>query len=169
MVALAGVFRKTPFKNGKMTADLAIRVLSGERPDDIPIVHNSNLRAIVDWRALQRWHIPESALPPVQHRPVPANQLSLGARQEVFPCRHRNHICADVADSGDVLASRPAAGASKIKLAPHQRSSPHGRGGRPISRLGYRHPNRSQSMVRRSANHVRDFRGQQRWSRRRLP
>jgi PAS domain S-box-containing protein len=26
-------------------------------------VHNSDLRAIVDWRALQRWHIPESALP----------------------------------------------------------------------------------------------------------
>jgi PAS domain S-box-containing protein len=60
---VGGVF-KDPVQEWKMTADLAIRVLSGERPDDIPIVHNSNLRAIVDWRALQRWHLPESALPP---------------------------------------------------------------------------------------------------------
>lgn len=60
---VGGVF-KDPVQEWKMTGDLAIRVLSGERPDDIPIVHNSDLRAIVDWRALQRWHIPESALPP---------------------------------------------------------------------------------------------------------
>jgi PAS domain S-box-containing protein len=59
---VGGVF-KDPVQEWKMTGDLAIRVLSGERPDDIPIVHNSDLRPIVDWRALQRWHIPESALP----------------------------------------------------------------------------------------------------------
>jgi PAS domain S-box-containing protein len=59
---VGGVF-KDPVQEWKMTADLAMRVLSGERADDIPIVHNSDLRAIVDWRELQRWHIPESALP----------------------------------------------------------------------------------------------------------
>jgi PAS domain S-box-containing protein len=53
-------------------ADIATRVLSGERPDNIPIAHNSDLQVRVDWRALRRWHIPESALPPgsvVLYRP----------------------------------------------------------------------------------------------------
>ena len=59
---VGGVF-KDPVQEWKLTAGLALRVLSGERADDIPIVHNSDLRAVVDWRELQRWHIPESALP----------------------------------------------------------------------------------------------------------
>jgi ABC-type uncharacterized transport system substrate-binding protein len=43
---------------------VAARVLSGERPENIPIVHSSGLRVRVDWRQLHRWHIPESRLPP---------------------------------------------------------------------------------------------------------
>jgi signal transduction histidine kinase len=39
-------------------------VLSGERPENIPIVHGSGLQVHVDWQALRRWNIPESALPP---------------------------------------------------------------------------------------------------------
>ena len=45
------------------TAEIAARVLSGERPENIAIAHNSDLQVTVDWRALRRWHIPESALP----------------------------------------------------------------------------------------------------------
>lgn len=45
------------------TADLATQVLSGVRPEDIPIVHDSDLQVQVDWRALQQWQIPESAVP----------------------------------------------------------------------------------------------------------
>ena len=45
-------------------AGIAARVLSGERPDDIPIEHSTAVQVQVDWRALRRWHIPESALPP---------------------------------------------------------------------------------------------------------
>ena len=45
------------------TGNLAAQVLSGVRPEDIPIVHNSDLQVQVDWRALQRWQIPESAVP----------------------------------------------------------------------------------------------------------
>jgi PAS domain S-box-containing protein len=30
----------------------------------IPVVRNTDVRATVDWRALQRWHISDSALPP---------------------------------------------------------------------------------------------------------
>ena len=44
--------------------EIVARVLSGERPENIPIVHDSDLQVHVDWRELQRWHIPESALPP---------------------------------------------------------------------------------------------------------
>jgi signal transduction histidine kinase len=43
---------------------VAARVLSGERPENIPIVHSSDLQVRVDWRQLHRWHIPESRLPP---------------------------------------------------------------------------------------------------------
>jgi PAS domain S-box-containing protein len=51
-------------KDAAVTGEIAARVLSGERAEDIPVVHQSYLRATVDWRALRRWHIPESALPP---------------------------------------------------------------------------------------------------------
>jgi PAS domain S-box-containing protein len=42
---------------------LAARVLKGERPDNIPILHLSSPQNRVDWRALHRWNIPESVLP----------------------------------------------------------------------------------------------------------
>ena len=45
-------------------AVMAARVLSGEPIAKIPIAHIAGLRNTVDRRALQRWHIPESALPP---------------------------------------------------------------------------------------------------------
>jgi PAS domain S-box-containing protein len=51
-------------KNAALTADIAARILSGERADNIPAVHNTDVRVTVDWRALQRWHVPDSALPP---------------------------------------------------------------------------------------------------------
>jgi PAS domain S-box-containing protein len=41
-----------------------IRVLNGERPEDIPVMNDSSFQVKVDWRALRHWHIPESALPP---------------------------------------------------------------------------------------------------------
>jgi PAS domain S-box-containing protein len=53
-----------PIADAVLTGQLAARVLSGERPDDIPAAQNSNPVITVDWRQLQRWNIPESALPP---------------------------------------------------------------------------------------------------------
>jgi len=47
-----------------LAGQLAARVLSGERADDIPVVQNSNVLVSVDWRQLRRWNIPEAALPP---------------------------------------------------------------------------------------------------------
>jgi PAS domain S-box-containing protein len=51
-------------KEDSRLGELAARILLGERPEDIPVVHASDLQVRVDWRALRRWHIPESALPP---------------------------------------------------------------------------------------------------------
>ncbi len=47
-----------------MAAELARRVLSGERPDDIPVITDPSYQVQVDWRQLRSWQIPESALPP---------------------------------------------------------------------------------------------------------
>jgi PAS domain S-box-containing protein len=53
-----------PIPDAVLTGQLAARVLSGERPDDIPAVQNSDPVITVDWRQLRRWNIPESSLPP---------------------------------------------------------------------------------------------------------
>ena len=47
-----------------LAATLAARILSGEKVDNIPVVHPSGIQTLADWRQLRRWRIPESALPP---------------------------------------------------------------------------------------------------------
>jgi ABC-type uncharacterized transport system substrate-binding protein len=49
--------------DGKVAAAVTMRILRGERPQDIPIVRGANVY-MFDWRALQRWGFRESALPP---------------------------------------------------------------------------------------------------------
>jgi signal transduction histidine kinase len=49
--------------DGRVAAAMALRVLNGERPQDIPIVKNDNIN-LFDWRALNRWGIKERDLPP---------------------------------------------------------------------------------------------------------
>ena len=46
------------------TAEIAARVLSGEKAENIPVAHDSGTRVTVDFRELVQWNIPESALPP---------------------------------------------------------------------------------------------------------
>ena len=48
---------------GQLVAQMAVRVLNGEKPQDIPIVKSANVY-MFDWRALQRWGLKESHLPP---------------------------------------------------------------------------------------------------------
>jgi PAS domain S-box-containing protein len=50
-------------KEDLWTAEIAARILLGERADDIPVAYDTDLQVQVDWRALHRWQIPESALP----------------------------------------------------------------------------------------------------------
>src|SRR5271166_1861806 len=51
-------------KTGTAVANLAVRVLGGEKPADIPIVVDSWSQDRVDWRQLKRWGISERRLPP---------------------------------------------------------------------------------------------------------
>ena len=48
---------------GRVAGQLAVRILKGEKPQDIPIAKDANVY-MFDWRALQRWGFRESALPP---------------------------------------------------------------------------------------------------------
>jgi PAS domain S-box-containing protein len=57
--------------DGRVAGDMAVRVLNGERPEDIPIAMSNNAY-MFDWRALTRWGLKESDLPPasiVLYRP----------------------------------------------------------------------------------------------------
>jgi signal transduction histidine kinase len=49
---------------GRQTAEVAGRILMGERPEDIPIAEAKITVVAFDWRALQRWGISEDSLPP---------------------------------------------------------------------------------------------------------
>jgi len=48
---------------GERAAQLAVRILDGERPQDIPVVQEPAARYMFDYEQLQRWGIAESALP----------------------------------------------------------------------------------------------------------
>ena len=47
---------------GRETAKMLLRVLNGEKPQDIPVVRGAN-QYLFDWRAVQRWGFKESDLP----------------------------------------------------------------------------------------------------------
>jgi PAS domain S-box-containing protein len=48
---------------GRVAGQLAVRILKGEKPQDIPIVKDTNVY-MFDWRALQRWGLNENRVPP---------------------------------------------------------------------------------------------------------
>lgn len=60
--AIGGSFPDGTEQTAK-TAAVVSRILLGDKPEDIPVVHDSGARPVVDWRQLRRWNIPESALP----------------------------------------------------------------------------------------------------------
>jgi PAS domain S-box-containing protein len=51
-------------EDGKRAGEIAARVLSGEKPENIPVQAGTAGRPMVDWRQLHHWNIPESALTP---------------------------------------------------------------------------------------------------------
>ena len=59
---VGGAYRNV-FKDAALNGEIVARVLSGERPENIPVADDSDLQIRVNWVAMRRWHIPESALP----------------------------------------------------------------------------------------------------------
>jgi PAS domain S-box-containing protein len=51
-------------EDGKAVAQLGLRILNGERPEDIPITRAPTFLYMLDWRQLKRWSIAEDRLPP---------------------------------------------------------------------------------------------------------
>ena len=49
--------------DGRTAGLMAVRLLNGEKPQDIPIAESTNVY-MFDWRALQRWGLKESDVPP---------------------------------------------------------------------------------------------------------
>jgi signal transduction histidine kinase len=49
--------------DGKVAAEMALKILDGAKPQEIPAVRNNNVY-LFDWRALRRWGFRESDLPP---------------------------------------------------------------------------------------------------------
>jgi len=50
--------------HGKLAGEVVLRVLAGEKPEDIGVQPSPQAVASVDWRNLRRWGINESRLPP---------------------------------------------------------------------------------------------------------
>jgi signal transduction histidine kinase/ABC-type uncharacterized transport system substrate-binding protein len=48
--------------DGEVAAGMAVRILDGVKPQEIPVVRNTNVY-LFDWRALRRWGFKESDLP----------------------------------------------------------------------------------------------------------
>jgi signal transduction histidine kinase len=59
---VGGVMRRTR-ETGTRLGDMALRVLAGTRPQDIPI-ETARVMPVFDWRQVQRWGIDPSRLPP---------------------------------------------------------------------------------------------------------
>ena len=70
-----------------LVSQVAKRVLSGERPENIPITHDTLHHSVVNWRSLEKWHISESAL-------LPGTQVVF--REPTVWERYRDYIVAAI-------------------------------------------------------------------------
>jgi len=59
----AGGYLSTLSEQGKFAGSMALRLLKGDKPRDIPLVKGVNTY-MFDWRALKRWGLKDSSLPP---------------------------------------------------------------------------------------------------------
>ena len=59
----SGGMMAMPRPTGEEAGALALRVLAGEDPRNIPIVASQNMKPLFDWRELKRWNVRESSLP----------------------------------------------------------------------------------------------------------
>ena len=90
--------------DGRVVGEMAVRVLNGEKPRDIPIVKSANVY-MFDWRALQRWGLKESRPSSRQHR-AESRAYRLGILQGV----HHRRDCSDLGRSAAHICVGLAAG-----------------------------------------------------------
>ena len=106
---IGGVSVKTQ-EEGRLTAEIALRLLSGERAESIPVVNDGVTYPMVDWRSppLENPRVRFAA----RHAgPVPRAD-SVGARPEVFPCGHYRSSHSDLVDPWIAVAKSPKAKSS---------------------------------------------------------
>ena len=60
---IVGGYMSSFEEDGKAVAQLGLRILNGEQPEDIPITRASTFLYMFDWRQLKRWSIAEDKLP----------------------------------------------------------------------------------------------------------
>jgi len=60
---IVGGYMKSFEEEGKTVAKLALRILNGEKPADIPLTDKSKFKYMFDWHQLNRWSISEKRLP----------------------------------------------------------------------------------------------------------
>lgn len=109
-----GGYMNSGLENGRLMARMAQRVLAGERPEDIPIVYETPLARIFDYRELRRFGI--------DARDLPADSQLLNRPPSIFDPEYRNTLLgfsaiiallllllAGVMIRGRILASRHAA------------------------------------------------------------
>ena len=59
-----GGFLVSPEQIGRTAGRLALRIIQGESPSNIPVSRGDPSKLVFDWRQLQRWNIDENRLPP---------------------------------------------------------------------------------------------------------
>ena len=74
----AGGMMAMPKPTGEEAGALALRVLAGEDPRNIPIVASDNMRPLFDWRELKRWNVSDSSTSAGGRNSLP-HLLRLGA------------------------------------------------------------------------------------------
>jgi len=60
---IVGGYMSSFEEDGKAVAQLGLRILNGEQPEDIPITQAPTFRYMFDWQQLKRWSIAEDKLP----------------------------------------------------------------------------------------------------------
>ncbi|GLS21691.1 histidine kinase [Labrys miyagiensis] len=69
-----GGYMLSPAITGDEAAGLALQILDGVQPSQIPVAVGNSLRPVFNWTGLQRWGVDESSLPPgseIRNRPSP--------------------------------------------------------------------------------------------------
>jgi PAS domain S-box-containing protein len=82
--AVGGIY-PDPSEMSAITGKMAARILSGEKPEAIPVMTGTPSHAKVDWLQLQRWHVADDLLPP--------GTIALN-RPAIFWIRYRAYLIA---------------------------------------------------------------------------